>query len=79
MLIFHTHSDGEDYIANWENFTFSADDPRQIFTVHIIDDPNPESNEYFSVSVSVLDGDCACEAGRNATVIILDDGEGRSL
>ena len=47
-----------DYIANWENFTFSAANTTQIFRVHIIDDLIPEPDETFTVNVSSLDDNC---------------------
>ena len=57
------------------NFTFSADDPSQIFQVHIIDDLTPEPDEFFTVSVISLDDNCL--AGTPARVTIIDDGKNK--
>lgn len=60
-------------MAAWFNLAFSSSQTRNNITVHIIDDLNPESDEYFNVTVFSSNPDC--EAGRPARVIIIaDDG-----
>ena len=52
------------------DLTFSAENPQQNFTVHIIDDRISEPDESFSVVVNSSDDNCV--TGRPATVTIID-------
>ena len=61
---------GEDYFPAWIDLTFSAENPEQNITVHVINDLISEADEIFSVVVNSSDDNCV--AGRPARVTITD-------
>ena len=63
-------SAGEDYFPAWIDLTFSAENPEQNITVHVIDDLISEADEIFSILVNSSDDNCV--AGRPARVTITD-------
>ena len=73
VLIITFSSAGEDYYPTSMDLTFSAENPVQSITVHIIDDLDAEPDESFYVLVNSSDDNCV--AGRPARVTIIDDGE----
>ena len=70
-----TANAGSDYSATSGTLTWAAGDPEAIKTIEIpiTDDPDDESNESFTVSLSNVTGGIGLAGDRTATVTIADD------